>query len=53
MKLSKLFIAGLAIFCLTACSEETEIESSKIDAGNVISVSTYIPGTRAMDKTSL
>ena len=52
MKLSKLFIAGLAIFCLTACSEETEIESSKIDAGNVISVSTYIPGTRAMDKTS-
>lgn len=52
MKLSKLFIACLAIFCLTACSEETEIESSKIDAGNVISVSTYIPGTRAMDKTS-
>ena len=52
MKLSKFFIAGLAIFCLTACSEETEIESSKIDAGNVISVSTYIPGTRAMDKTS-
>ena len=52
MKLSKFFIAGLTIFCLTACSEETEIESSKIDAGNVISVSTYIPGTRAMDKTS-
>lgn len=52
MKLSKLFIAGLAIFGFTACSEETEIGSSKIDIGNVISVSTYIPGTRAMDKTS-
>ncbi len=52
MKISNMFMAGMALLGLAACSADSDNEYSKINDSNVLSVNTYIPGTRALDKTS-
>lgn len=52
MNIFKCFYASVAIAALAACTTDTDTNTDFSTKNNEIEVSTYIPGTRALDKTA-